>query len=163
MPALHYLMTSTDRLSPRMISTEGVRRHGRGLDAAASGRACGGGAVRGAGPAARRLAAHQAGGADAGRVGRTLVERVAQRELDLAFGARQRQALGLFGVDEQRHDGDLHRLVLVLVLLDARAGVSTCTFDSTTFEVVSERDSVGLAVATTSTRLPGRTTRSAPQ
>src|SRR5262249_46860024 len=61
----------------------------------------------------RRLHAEQRRRTDAVRGRRRLVERVAQRQLNLALRARERQALGLFGIDQQRHDGHRHRLVLV--------------------------------------------------
>ena len=45
-----------------------------------------------------------------------------QRELNLAFGARQREPLGLLREHQQRDDRHLHRLALLLVLLEPRAG-----------------------------------------
>src|SRR5258708_31283644 len=50
--------------------------------------------------------------ADAMRHRHRLVERVAQRELNLAFRARQRQPLGFFRVDQERDDAHRHPLVL---------------------------------------------------
>src|SRR5437660_1370476 len=69
----------------------------------------------------RLLHAEEHGRPHARRFGRADVERVAQRELNLPFVAREREALGLLRIHEQRDDGHLHRLVLVLVLLHARA------------------------------------------
>src|SRR4029079_10077508 len=46
-------------------------------------------------------------------LGVLLVERVAQRELNLAFIGGQRQALGFVGIDEQRHDVHRNRLFLL--------------------------------------------------
>ena len=116
-----YLMTSVARLSPRMISTVGARWRGdstvTGCRASPSA-----GATRCAG-APRFAQAEQHRRPDAGGRRRALIERVAQRELNLAFGARQREALGLLRRrPRMRHDRDLHRLALLLVLLDARAG-----------------------------------------
>ena len=53
--------------------------------------------------------------------GRFLVERVSQRELNLAFARGQREALRFIGVDEERHDIHRHRLV-VDVLFHLRTG-----------------------------------------
>ena len=122
---LHYLTTSCARLSPRITSTVGT---GSGTGIAwvtgAADRALRGRADEATDRARRGGASHadERRGLDARRLGRALIERVAQRQLNLAFGARQRQALGLLGVDQQRHDRHLHRLALLLVLLHARAG-----------------------------------------
>ena len=116
-----HLMTSVLRSSPRIISTVGTNAAGvvetvtawPGLGLAEA-LVC-----TGAAPFAKpRSTAVRTPGVS----GAALVHRVAQRELNLAFGAGEREALGLFRIHEQRHDGDLHRLALVLVLFHARAG-----------------------------------------
>ena len=140
--------TSWARLSPRMISTVGGSRlHGRRRSA------------RSATPAATRVRAtavrvgapkpsSAAGRMPLGHRHR-LVERVAQRELNLAFGAGQRQPLGLFRVDQERDDAHRHRLVACRpsrsIFVPA---ASTCTLVSTTFDVMSSCLPVGLTVAT---------------
>ena len=73
----------------------------------------------------------------AGRRGRALVERVAQRELNLAFGARQREALGLL-----RMTSSVTTVTCIGLPFSASCSmrvpaVSTCTLASTTFDVVS--------------------------
>ena len=57
-----------------------------------------------------------------GVAGDSGIERVAKRELNLAFGARERQPLGIVRGDEQRDDRDLHRFAVGSVLLEPRAG-----------------------------------------
>ncbi len=119
--SVRHLMTSVLRLSPRIISTVGTNGVGRRRDRhGLAGLRLG----RGAGLHGRRTLreAEEHGRPDAGRRGRRLVERVAQCELNLALGARERQALGLLGRHRHRHDRDLHGLAVFLVLLHPRAG-----------------------------------------
>ena len=95
---------------------------------------------------------------DAGRLGRALIQRVAQRELNLAFGAREREALGLL----RRTPSSVTTVTCTGLPFSWSCSmrvpaVSTCTLARTTFVVVSAGFLVGLAVASTSTRVPGST------
>ena len=146
--------TSCARLSPRMISTAGSG-DGAGADAARGGRR----RAAHSAPAARAIGADpiRAAGRMPGVGGRALVERVAQRELNLALGAGERQPLRLRRVDEQRHDAHRDRLAAVGVLLDLRARGQHQHVREDDLRRHVGRCCVGLTVATTSTRVPGST------
>jgi hypothetical protein len=89
------------RLSPRMISTVGAGGMNAGIDVFA-------GAERPHdwGRLSLLDGPHEDAGLHA-RGGRGIdIERIAQRQLNLAFGAGERQALGLIRRHDQRDDGD---------------------------------------------------------
>ena len=96
-------------------------------------------------------------------VGRRRVERIAQRQHDLAFGGRQGDALAVLGRHQQRHDRRRNRLaVLRLFLVVAGAGGEHLhVADDDAGQAVL----VALAfdsVTMTSTRVPGTTKPATP-
>jgi hypothetical protein len=104
-----YRTTSVARLSPRMISTVGM----------------GSATITGACPGLVTFFTRRTGFASpssARCVRRARVDRVSERELNLAFGAGQREPLRLLRRHGHRHDGDLDRLAVFRVLFHARAG-----------------------------------------
>src|SRR5688572_16767929 len=76
--------------------------------------------IRGRQDARRLCRTYEAGGLDARRLGVRFVQRVPQRQLNLAFRAGQGEPLSLGRIDEQRDDADRHRLAIVGIPLDLR-------------------------------------------